>query len=140
MTKEGLPPRCSEAQCSPHSLTTAEPPLLHQRARMPVSPLRGGKLYLLLCGRHQKACLLLYSAESPNTSHLASLQESPVSPKSWSPSSSTEWQSAILQVPGGQPPKVHSGPSLPTVPDHERALAPSLKSENARFPMMGGKL
>jgi hypothetical protein len=98
---------------SPLSLTAREPSLPCQRARMPDSPLRGGKLQPAILQVAPEA-MFPQGTQKPIASHCTSLQESHVSlSKSWNLSSSTEWQYSSLLVLGGLLPTVHRNPALP---------------------------
>jgi hypothetical protein len=89
---------------------------------------------LLLCGQHQK----VHNPKEHKDPALSILPacrrvQSPLS-KSWNPSSCTEWSSTTLQLSGGLPPKVHRGPTFPTVPDSGQTPTATSKSKNAGFP------
>jgi hypothetical protein len=72
-------PQSMEAQHSLLSLTTRETLLPHQRARMPDSAMRGGKLKPATLQAAPEA-LFLQGIQNPDTSHCTFLQESHVSP------------------------------------------------------------
>jgi hypothetical protein len=68
---------------------------------------RGEESYnLLFCGQHQKACLPKVHRGPAFPTLLPAKVQSHLS-ENWNPSSSTEWQSTTLQLPGGQPPQIH---------------------------------
>jgi hypothetical protein len=109
---------------SPLSLTAREPLFPHQRAKMPHSPLRGGKLKP---GTLRVASEALFSPRQTEaqgfTVHFPAGE---YKSKSWNPSSSTEWQFASLLILGGLPPTVQR----PSVPHYSCRKAPVPPSKN----------
>jgi hypothetical protein len=70
---------------------------------------------------------------SPRSSEAhAYLQENLISPKSWNPSSSTEWQSTTLQMLGGFTTTVHRDPELPGMTAGESS--PPIKELEPQLP------
>jgi hypothetical protein len=129
---------------SPKAHRSPLSPTVPDSWRVPLPPSKSKNARFPTEGRKAAACNSVNSTRRPASSKCTEAQhfsllmanrrvQSPLS-KRWNPSSPTEWQSATLQLSGGQSPKVHRGPAVLTVPDSERALAPLLKSKNAKFP------
>jgi hypothetical protein len=124
-------PHEMEAKHSPLSLTAREPLLPSQRARVPDSTLRGGKLKPATLQVAPEA-LLHQGTQKPSTSHCTSLQESHFSPVQELKSQLLYWV-AICYSAGAKRPAPRHSAQRPNAPhcNCRRTPAPPSKNRNS---------